>query len=103
MLYENEIAQLNEQLRQLELLKDELEKLIDHTSNKELMEIYQKEIEEISIDIDEIKEAIEILQNKQHGSPNGFDEHSSKIDWSNPDNWSQIRGLFGFDDEPGDN
>ena len=99
MLYDKEIQQLEEQLTTLNEQRQEMRDLSNGTLDHSLRNLYLKEEGEIIDAIDEVEQAIEILKNKQEGSKNGYDEHAREIDWTNPDNWPQIRGMFGFGEE----
>lgn len=98
-LYTEQIRQLQELKADLEETKADLEQKIAETTDPSLRNVYQGMLEETIDDIDEVDQAIEILETKAEGTPNGYDKHSEEIDWTNPDNWKDVREIFGFDDD----
>lgn len=95
-MYDREIAQLQEQITSLQEQRNTLRESIEKTTDPAIRKIYQDELSAVIDDIDEIQQAIEMLRNKQEGTKNGYDKHADEVDWSNPKNWPDIRGLFGF-------
>jgi len=104
-LYKKEIKALQEQVKQLNNQRTNLQKVINKTTDQSLIKIYQDELMQIIDDIDELEQAIERMENHDEGSPNGYDELSDEVDYSDNRNWPKLRGLFGFGkkDKPTDN
>lgn len=101
-LYDREIAQLKQQLASLQEIKKGLDKLIAITTDPVVKKVYIDDRADVIDKIDEVLKAVDILEHKKTGSPNGYDKHADEVDWTDPNNWPDIRKVFGFDedDEP---
>ncbi|MEO0585785.1 MAG: hypothetical protein AAF135_26480 [Bacteroidota bacterium] len=97
-IYRKEIAQLRQSLAVLEQSQHTLKVVIDQATDPELLKIYHQEMRALIDQIDEVNQAIEILQHREDGAKNGFDELAEQTDWTNPENWPNIRSHFGFED-----
>lgn len=95
-LYDREIAQLEQQLIVLKKQRDALSKVIAITYDPIVRQALIDERADLITTIDEVEQAIDMLKHKRHGSPNGYDKHADEIDWTDPNNWPDIRTIFGF-------